>query len=98
MCQRFLFSLTSRLEPMHRRLLELTTVDLRSQLAGLLIDETGGEPGTIRLPRSTRTELLGASRPSVNRILKGFEAEGLLRLRYRQVEVVDVQGLRWAVV
>ncbi len=61
LAQRFLFSLASRLERMQRRLLELTTGDLRSQVATLLLDETAGEAGTIRLPQSTLAELLGAA-------------------------------------
>ncbi len=95
-CQRFLYSLASRLERMQRRLLELTTGDLRSQVAALLLDETGGAPGVLRVPQATLAQLLGATRPSVNRILKAFEAEGLLRLRYRAVEVVDAAALRRA--
>ncbi len=96
LAQRFLFSLASRLERMQRRLLELTTGDLRSQVATLLLDETGGEAGAVRLPQATLAELLGATRPSVNRVLKGLESDGLLLLTYRQVEVTDADGLRRA--
>lgn len=92
--QRFMFSLASRLERMSRRLLELTRGDLRNQVAALLLDETDGRPGTIRLSQAILAELLGASRSSVNQILKALEAEGLVRLRYRQVEVVDVVALQ----
>lgn len=95
-CQRFLYSLASRLERMQRRLLELTTGDLRSQVAALLLDETGGRPGVLRLPQATLGQLLGATRPSVNRILKGLEAEGAVRLRYRVVEILDPDALRRA--
>ncbi len=94
--QRFLYSLASRLERMQRRLLELTSGDLRSQLATLLMDETEDGRGMIHLPQSTLAELLGATRPSVNRVLKAFESEGLLRLTYRQVEVLDREKLRRA--
>lgn len=95
-CQRFLYSLAARLERMQRRLLELTTGDLRSQVAALLLDETGGGPGILRLPQATIAQLLGATRPSVNRVLKELEAAGSVRLRYRVVEVVDAQALRGA--
>lgn len=94
MCRRLIFSLASRLERMQRRLLALTKTGLRSQVAALLLDETGGEAGTVTLAQSTLAELLGATRPSVNRVLKAFEAEGLLRLAYRRVEVVDSGRLR----
>lgn len=94
MCRRFLYSLAARLERTQLRLLQLTRGDLRSQMAALLLDETEGRGGTIRLPQSTLAELLGATRPSVNRVLKAFEAEGLIRLEYRRVDIADVEGLR----
>lgn len=94
LCRRFLFSLAARLERTQLRLLQLTRGDLRSQLATLLLDESEGRQGTIRLPQSTLAELLGATRPSVNRVLKAFEADGLIDLEYRQVKVIDPEGLR----
>lgn len=95
--QRFLYSLATRLERMQRRLLELTQRDLRGQVATLLLNETEEQPGEIHLPQSTLAELLGATRPSVNQVLKRLQAEGLVRLAYRSVEVVDPEGLRRAV-
>ncbi|HEX6206774.1 MAG TPA: Crp/Fnr family transcriptional regulator [Actinomycetota bacterium] len=95
--QRFLYSLATRLERMQRRLLEITQRDLRGQVATLLLNETEEQPGEIHLPQSTLAELLGATRPSVNQVLKGFEREGLVRLSYRRLEVVDPDGLRRAI-
>lgn len=92
--QRFLYSLATRLERMQRRLLELTQRDLRGQVATLLLNETEDRPGEIRVPQSTLAELLGATRPSVNQVLKRLQAEGMVRLSYRRVEVLDVDGLR----
>jgi CRP/FNR family transcriptional regulator, cAMP and macrophage regulator len=80
---------------MQRRLLQLTGGDLRQQLAALLLDE-GGEVGNpVRLPQATLAELLGATRPAVNRVLKALETDGLIRLGYREIEVADAQGLEW---
>ena len=95
--QRFLYSLATRLERMQRRLLELTQRDLRGQLATLLLNETDGRAEEIQLPQSTLAELLGATRPSVNQVLKRLQAEGLVRLAYRRVEVLDPEGLRRAI-
>ena len=92
--RRFLFSLASRLERMQRRLLELTQRDLRGQIASLLLDETERQQRVIALPQATLAELLGAARPSVNQVLKGLEEEGLVRLAYRRVEVLDPSGLQ----
>lgn len=94
--QRFLYSLATRLERMQRRLLELTQRDLRGQVATLLLNETEDRPGEIHLPQSTLAELLGATRPSVNQVLKAFEKEGLVGLSYRRLEVLDPDGLRRA--
>jgi len=94
LANRFMFSLASRLERIQRRLLQLTTGDLRSQVATLLLDEVGDGSGPLRLPQATLAELLGATRPSVNRVLKVLESEGLLRLTYRHIEVRDAGGLR----
>ncbi|MGH2655764.1 MAG: Crp/Fnr family transcriptional regulator [Actinomycetota bacterium] len=46
-----------------------------------------------RLPQSTLAELLGATRPAVNRVLKGLESDGLIRLGYREIEVADPRAL-----
>lgn len=90
--RRFLYSVASRLERMQGRLLELTAGDLRHQVAALVLDETEVEP-VVRLSQSTIAELLGATRPSVNRVLKQLESDGMVELAYRRVEVVDRDGL-----
>ena len=93
LAQRFLYSLASRLDRMQRRLLQLTGGNLRRQVASLLLDEGGDEGEPIRLPQSTVAQLLGATRPAVNRVLKALEADGLVRLGYRRVELVDAAAL-----
>jgi CRP-like cAMP-binding protein len=98
LCHLFLFSLAGRLGRMQGRVLELARGDLRTRIAALLVGETGGGCGVIRLPQATLAHLLGASRSSVNRILKEFETQGLLRVEYRRVEVLDVERLREAAV
>ena len=92
-CRRVLFSVASRLERMQRRLLTITAGDLTHQVAALLLDETGPEAGIVPLSQVTIAELLGATRPSVNRVLKTLEAAGHLRLSYRRIEVLDPLGL-----
>ncbi|MCA1726998.1 MAG: Crp/Fnr family transcriptional regulator [Actinobacteria bacterium] len=91
--ERFLYSLASRLERMQRRLLQLTGRSLRAQVARLLIDEIDGDRGRLDLPQSMIAELLGAARPSVNRVLKDLESEGIVRLTYRRVEVRNLEQL-----
>ena len=93
LAQRFLYSLASRLDRMQQRLLQLTGGDLRRQVASLLLDETGDAHLVVRLPQATLAQLLGATRPAVNRVLKALEAEGLIRLGYREIEVADPRAL-----
>jgi CRP-like cAMP-binding protein len=62
-------------------------------VASLLVDEIGDAQAMVRLPQATLAQLLGATRPAVNRILKTLEAEGLIRLGYREIEAVDPQAL-----
>lgn len=92
-CRRVLFSVASRLERMQRRVLTLTAGDLTHQVAALLLDETGPGAGVVPLSQHTIAELLGATRPSVNRVLKAFEQAGHLQLTYRRIEVLDPGGL-----
>jgi CRP-like cAMP-binding protein len=96
LAHRFMVHLSVRLDRALRRVEELARGDLRSRTAALLLDETEGRSGVIRLPQGTLAELLGASRSSVNRVLKDLEANGVVRLEYRRVEVLDPEGLRLA--
>lgn len=89
----FIWKLARRMDRMHHRLGELISGTLKSRVAALLLDEAARDEGLIRLPQSTLAGLLGASRPRVNRILKEFERDGLVRLTYRRVEILDGERL-----
>lgn len=91
--QRLLFSVASRLERTQRRLLDLTAGDLAHRLARVLVDHTGGRPGTVELTQTTLAELVDASRQGVNATLKAFEADGAVRLAYRCIDVVAPERL-----
>lgn len=75
-------------------MLELMAGDLRMQVATLLLDETDGGKEIVYLSQSTLAELLAATRPSVNSVLKDIEREGAVELGYRQIRVVDAKLLR----
>lgn len=92
-CHRFLFSLASRLQRMQSRLLQLTRGDLRQQVVALLLDEVADGPEVLTLSQATIAELLGASRPAVNKVLKDLERDGLLELGYRRITVLDARAL-----
>jgi Mn-dependent DtxR family transcriptional regulator len=40
--------------------------------------------------------MLSTSRQTVNQLLKALEADGLVRLKYGRVEILDLKGLRRA--
>jgi len=93
-CRRLLFSLASRVERLQRRLLAVTSGDLCHQVSSLLLDEVGDAPGEVRLSQATIAELLGSTRPSVNRVLHELAAAGHVTLGYRRIEVRDPAALQ----
>ena len=95
LAQRWLVSLAMRMAATQARLVDLLAGGLEAQVASLLTREA--EEGVVRLAQSVIAELLGARRTSVNRVLKRFEARGLVGLGYGQVEIVDAAGLLHAI-
>jgi CRP-like cAMP-binding protein len=89
--RRWLISVATRMATVQARLVDLLAGGLREQVASLLLREA--EQGRVRFAQPVVAELVGSRRTSVNRILKHLEAEGLVRLRYREVEVIDEAGL-----
>jgi CRP/FNR family transcriptional regulator, cyclic AMP receptor protein len=71
---------------------ELVFVDLPGRMARYLLEAAGPSPnGTLdlELNQSDLGALLGASRQSVNQVLRAFESEGVISRRGQRVEVVD---------
>jgi CRP-like cAMP-binding protein len=89
---RWLQAIAERSEGLESRLVELLAHDLDNRLVRLLLDEA--EHGVIELSQSVMARLLGAHRTSINRSLKSLEQAGLIRVRYRNIELIDPAGLR----
>ncbi|MGF6413023.1 Crp/Fnr family transcriptional regulator [Paraburkholderia sp. MM5482-R1] len=57
-----------------------------------------GEPGALRnvlkVPQEDLAMMLALSRQTINQVLKHFETQGALRLRYAEIEIVDADKLR----
>ncbi|MEF9385519.1 Crp/Fnr family transcriptional regulator [Ralstonia solanacearum species complex bacterium KE056] len=53
-----------------------------------------GTRRVLRVPQEQLALLLALSRQTVNQVLKDFEARGLLRLAYGEIELLDFAGLR----
>ena len=65
----------------------------------LLIAENYGEGElrrVIHLPQEQLALMLAISRQTTNQILKELQAQGILRLTYGEIEILDVQRLREA--
>jgi CRP-like cAMP-binding protein len=90
--RRWLSSVAERLARSHMRIVELLGKPLVSQTAALLLDEA--VDGEIRLPQQTLAAMLGVHRQGLNRVLKKFEADGLLALSYRGASLLEVPRLR----
>jgi CRP/FNR family transcriptional regulator, cyclic AMP receptor protein len=56
-----------------------------------------GEPGalrrTLKVPQEDLAMMLALSRQTINQVLKQFEMQGALKLRYAEIEIADVRKL-----
>jgi CRP-like cAMP-binding protein len=56
-----------------------------------------GEPGALRrvlrVPQEDLAMMLALSRQTINQVLKQFETQGALKLRYAEIEISDVRKL-----
>jgi|SRR5579884_2272504 len=89
---RWMLSVSSRMASAQARLVELLAGGLEAQIALVLLDRAD-DHGVVRLRQGILAELVGGRRPSVNRVLKRLEAQGLVGLRYGHVQILDGPGL-----
>jgi len=94
--------LSRRLRHTTRVVQDATFRDVPGRLARVILDlaEAEGRPasdGIVVAARLTQTELaamVGASRETVNKVLRSFERNGLLRMERGTITVVKVAALR----
>jgi CRP-like cAMP-binding protein len=89
--RRWLSSVAQRLAASQMRLLGLLGRTLTEQVARLLLDEAVDDE--VSLPQRTLAAMLGVQRPSLNKILKELEREGLIAVRYAAIDIRDPQRL-----
>jgi CRP-like cAMP-binding protein len=85
--RRWLSSVAQRLAASQARILALLGGSLTAQAATLLADEA--VDGRVELPQRTLAAMLGVQRPSLNKVLKDLERDGLIRISYGTIEVLD---------
>ncbi|GAB3394166.1 HTH-type transcriptional regulator Cmr [Amycolatopsis echigonensis] len=89
--RRWLSSVAQRLAASQARILGLLGRTLTEQVARLLCDEA--VDGRVPLPQRTLAAMLGVQRPSLNKILKELERDGLITVQYAAIEIVDPERL-----
>lgn len=89
--RRWLSSVAQRLAASQNRLLGMLGRTLTEQVTQLLLDES--VDGQVPLPQRTLAAMLGAQRPSLNKILKELERDGLIGVRYAAIDILDTEGL-----
>jgi CRP-like cAMP-binding protein len=85
--RRWLSSVAQRLATSQARILALLGGSLTAQAARLLAEEA--VDGRVELPQRTLAAMLGVARPSLNKVLKDLERDGLIRISYNAIEVLD---------
>lgn len=88
LARRWLTSVATRLANSQTRLVGLLGGSLTTQTARLLLDEADRD-GRITLSQSTLAAMLGARRPSVNKVLGELADAGLVEVAYRSIRVLD---------
>lgn len=89
--RRWLSSVAQRLAASQARLLGLLGRTLTEQVAQLLLDEA--VDGQVSLPQRTLAAMVGAQRPSLNKILKELERAALIGVRYAAIDILNADGL-----
>lgn len=89
--RRWLSSVAQRLAVSQARIIGLLGRSLTEQVARLLLDESVDE--AVPLPQRTLAAMLGVQRPSLNKILKEFERQGMIEVRYAAIGILDHKGL-----
>lgn len=96
---RWMRSIAVRLDDDRRRLLAITSCDLRGQVAFLLLQQATPHPGgrlAVRLSHGVMAELLGARRQSVSRAIADLRDAGWIDSAYRETVLLDVPALKAA--
>lgn len=94
LCQAVIRALARRLRKMVDLVEDLSLRGVRQRLARLLLEESGGK--RTFLLAFTNEELaarLGSVRDVVSRTLSALQADDFIRLKGRQVEILDREGL-----
>jgi CRP-like cAMP-binding protein len=88
----FTVSLAQRNRDLQGRFVQTVVGEVSGRLAKALLTQADGD-GMVCASQRLLAELLGSHRTSVNRCLKEWESDGLVRLSYRRIEILDPAAL-----
>ncbi len=97
---RIIQTLAQRLQAMNQHVKTLALGDSQAKLADLLLwikdgfEHSKDTIPVIPLTHQDLADLAGLSRETITRILNGLEAEGVVKLKPRHVELVNLEKLR----
>lgn len=92
--QNFLGMISSRAQFLSEKLRFHSFKSLRSKLAFYLIDEASGRSSfRLRHSQNELAELFGVARPSVGRAFMQLQNDGIIDVRYKQVQIYDASKL-----
>ena len=92
--------LANEVRVLNERLLEALYVPVEKRVARRLCELAGIYPAAeagavaIALPQEVVAELVGATRPSVNQVLRGLQERGLVTLGRGRIEINDLPALQ----
>lgn len=90
--RRWLSSVAQRVSASQARLIGLLGRPLPAQLAQLLLDEA--VETRVELAQRTIAAMLGVQRPSINKVIKDFERNHLIKVGYAVIDIIDSDALR----
>jgi CRP/FNR family cyclic AMP-dependent transcriptional regulator len=91
--------LTNEVRVLNERLLEALYVPVETRVVRRLVElahlyRSSGEATVVLLSQEVIAELAGATRPTVNQVLRGLQERGIVSLERGRVEIPDVDALR----
>ncbi|MBI2701783.1 MULTISPECIES: Crp/Fnr family transcriptional regulator [Mycobacterium] len=89
--RRWLSSVAQRVSASQARLIGLLGRPLGAQLAQLLLDEA--VESRVELAQRTIAAMLGVRRPSINKVIKDFERNNVIKVGYAVIDIVDRDAL-----
>ena len=97
--RQFLAMMGQRYKAVLSRMDDTVLLPLRERLARIIVQmidagDKAGDAPVLRFSQEEAAHMLGASRQSVNRVLKEWEAAGIVRLSYRTLTLADLTAIR----